>query len=563
MSGEGCSYSRDAIQADAMAYVPLPKARNVRRNLLNEALGTRLDRIRVEAMADFVIVIEAVPSQPGSGVVLASSAADWICPFLPNEPLHYDTQLPKVPTTISNLYLWSAMRPCQLSCGFSVVVPWGSRTTYGWMIITNTSKPDSPRLTRRIAKEYRQQLRKIYVEAGLRTTNKLRLDIARATQAIAEFDVGNHELDELVTNVLSVSRGLLKTAACYLSMPEVDASYFRFVGHQGVRTADFKRLRVGSGQGLGGRVRDRYRTVRTLNYSKDFHGNGDPLYETVREGFHSAMCAPLLSDGRIFGLLYAANRHFTPFTESDAEVLTELAANVSTMLRRAQWDEISRSVERRHERDRLARNLHNTVVHDLMEIGYASRLGRDLEVPLAAKNQFDAIESAAESCLRAIRGEIAGLNNDWEEGRTPNIADVVRLLKSTSSAGKLTCIFRSSPAAEKKSLPAGLATALVRIGREALRNAELHSTGSWANVGVDIEHSTVHLTIEDNGQGIDESILPALISSSEHLGLRQMRYLAEENGGRCIFNTTSAGGLRIEVTVPIDQINTEKMLWTK
>jgi signal transduction histidine kinase len=96
-----------------------------------------------------------------------------------------------------------------------------------------------------------------------------------------------------------------------------------------------------------------------------------------------------------------------------------------------------------------------------------------------------------------------------------------------------------------------------------LRNAELHSTGSWANVGVDIEHSAVHLTIEDNGQGIDDSILPALISSSEHLGLRQMRYLAEENGGRCIFNTTSAGGLRIEVTVPIDQINTEKMLWTK
>jgi signal transduction histidine kinase len=553
MSGEASTDSRGGIQADAMAYMPLPKARSIRRSLLNEVLGTRLDRIRVEALADFVIVIQAVPSQPASGIVLASSAADWICPFLPNEPLHYDPELPKAPTTISNLYLWSAMRPCQLSCGFSVVVPWGSRTTYGWMIITNTSKPDAPRLTRKIANEYRQQLRQIYVEAGLRTTNTLRLDIARATRAIAEFDVGNHELDELVTNVLSVSRGLLKTAACYLSMPEDDASYFRFVGHQGVRTADFKRLRVGFGQGLGGRVRDRYRTVRTLNYSRDFHGNGDPLYETVREGFHSAMCAPLLSDGRIFGLLYAANRHFTPFTESDAEVLTELAANVSTMLRRAQWDEIKRTATRRHERDRLARNLHNSVVRDLMEIGYASRLGRDLEDPLAAKNQFDAIESAAESCLRAIRCEIAALNNDWEQDKTPSVTGVIQLLKSTDSAGRLTCMFHIGPAAAKKSLPASLAAALVRIGREALRNIELHSTGSRANVLMDVEHSAIQLTIEDNGQGIDDSILPALVSSREHLGLRQMRYLAEENGGRCIFNTTAAGGLRIEVTVPVDQ----------
>ena len=553
MSGEAYTDSLVDVRADAVAYVPLPKARSVRRSLLNEVLGTRLDRMRVEAMADFVIVIEAVPSQPASGIVLASSAAEWICPFLPNEPLRYDPQLPKTPTTISNLYLWSALRPCQLSCGFSVVVPWGWRTTSGWIIITNTSKPEAPHLTRKVAKEYRQQLRQIYVEAGLRTTNKLRLDIARATRAIAEFDVGNHELDELVTNMLSVSRGLLKTAACYLSMPEEDASYFRFVGHQGVRTTDFKRLRVGFGQGLGGRVRDRYSTVRTLNYSRDFHGNGDPLYETVREGFHSAMCAPLLSDGRIFGLLYAANRHFTPFTESDAEVLTELAANVSTMLRRAQWDEIRRSATLRHERDRLARNLHNSVVRDLMEIGYSSRIGRDLEDPLAAKKQFDAIESAAESCLQAIRCQIAALNNDWEQDATPSVADVVQLLKSTGSAGKLTCLFRVGPTAAKKSLPAGVATALVRIGREALRNVELHSTGSCANVAVNIEHSNVHLTIEDNGQGIDHSLLPALISSKEHLGLRQMRYLAEESGGRCIFNTTSAGGLRIEVTVPVDQ----------
>ena len=96
---------------------------------------------------------------------------------------------------------------------------------------------------------------------------------------------------------------------------------------------------------------------------------------------------------------------------------------------------LGESATRRHERDRLARNLHNSVVRDLMEIGYASRLGRDLEDPLAAKNQFDAIEFAAESCLQAIRCEIAALNNDWEQDKTPSVTDVVQLLKSTTAQG--------------------------------------------------------------------------------------------------------------------------------
>ncbi len=544
----------DAIQAGAAACVavPLPKTRSIRRNYLNEALSARLERMRVEAMADFVMVIQAMPSQPTSGVVLASSAADWICQFLPNEPLHFDPQLPNTPTTMSSLYLWSAMRPCQLSCDFSIVVPWGSRTTYGWLIITNYGRPDAVHLTRKAAKHYRQQLRQIYVEAGLRATNKLRLDIASATKAIAEFEVGNLGLDEQLINVLSVSRGLLKTAACYLSMPENDPNYFRFVGHLGVRTSGFKRIRVGAGQGLGGRVRDQNRTVRTLNYSKDFHGYDDPVYETVREGFHSAMCAPLLSDGKIFGLLYAANRHFTPFTESDGEVLSELAANISTMLRRAQWDQIRQSATRRHERDGLARNLHDSVVRNLMEIGYISRLGRDVCDPLGPKKHFDAIESAAESCLQAIRNQIAALNSDWDGDSTPAVEDVVHVLKSTSGIKQLTYSFHVGPATAHKGLPASVANALVRIGREALRNAELHSAGSHANIDLHVESCIAHMTIEDNGQGIDDSRLPVLLASSEHLGLRQMRCLAEESGGRCIFTSTPAGSLRVEVTIPID-----------
>jgi signal transduction histidine kinase len=529
--------------------VPLPATRYIRRNLVNEVLDARLARISDETAADFVMLIQAHPSAPSTGIVLAAAGDESISQFYPNEPIHFDPALPSAPTTIDGFSCWSATRPCRLSFGYATIVPWGSRTTSGWLVLASLGSARATHLTYKAVRHYRAQLRRIYTDAGLRATNKLRLDIARATRAIIESDLDHSGLDEHLTNVLLVARGVLKTAGCYLSMPEQNADHFRFVGHVGVRTGGFKRLRVGAGQGLGGRVRDMNRTLRTLNYSRDFRDNSDPVQETVREGFHSAMCAPLTSGGQIFGLLYAANRHFTPFTESDGEVLTELAGNISALLRRGHWDDIKLAAARRRERDQMARDLHDSVVRNLMEIGYASRVGRDLNDPLSARKHFDAIELAAESCLQAIRGQIAALSSDWDGQTPPTLERVVELLRTTSGTRRLNYVFQIGTA--NQALPPQVATALVRIGREALRNAELHSSGSQAVVEIGVEDRMVRLAIEDDGRGIDVNLLPALIGSSEHLGLRQMRSLAEENDGRCILTTGRGAGLRVEVMVPL------------
>lgn len=541
--------STETIVAGSVS-VPLPTTRNIRRNLINDALGGPLERICLEVAADFALVVQADTTEPACGIVLASFAVDGACRFLPNEPVRFDPTLPGAPQAIFDLSFSSAIRPCHLSCSSGMVIPLGSRSAQVWLIIANYGRPDSIHLTHRIAAQYGRQLRQLYMDAGLRSTAKLRRDIAEATRAISECDLGMHDYDEHLANMLSISRGLLRTSACYLSTPGEDENYFRFVRHLGVRTSGFKRLLVGAGQGLGGRVRDRNRTVRSLNYSQDFRECDAPVQETVNEGFHSAMCAPLFADGRIFGLLYTANRHLTPFTEADGEVLTELAGNISTMLRRAQWDQLRQSDARQLERDRLARQLHNSVIHNLMEIGYLSRVGRDNDPP-NAKKHFDAIEAVAESCLQAIRQQIAALTNEWDVYRQPTAENIVELLRSMNGPKHLKYSFRIGPGSAHKTLPSDIATAIVHIGREALRNAELHSGGSRATVELIIDRDAAHLSIEDDGRGIETGMLPKLLSNREHLGLRQMRSLAEESGGRCVLASGRTGGLRVEVMVPL------------
>lgn len=153
--------------------------------------------------------------------------------------------------------------------------------------------------------------------------------------------------------------------------------------------------------------------------------------------------------------------------------------------------------------------------------------------------------------MQAIRGQIAALSNDWD-GRTPlTINSVMNFLRTTPGTRRLNYVFQIGVGNAYQTLPAPVATALVRIGREALRNAELHSRGSQAVVEIGIENGMVRLVVEDDGNGIDASLLPALIGSSEHLGLRQMRAIAEENDGRCILTAGRGAGLRVEVVVPI------------
>ncbi len=199
----------------------------------------------------------------------------------------------------------------------------------------------------------------------------------------------------------------------------------------------------------------------------------------------------------------------------------------------------------------MARNLHDSVVRNLMEIGYASRVARDLSDPTGARKHFDAIELAAESCLQAIRGQIAALTSDWDGRSPPTIESVIHLLRATPGTRRLNYVFQVGVGKAQQTLPSHVATALVRIGREALRNAELHSCGSQAIVEIGIVDRVVRLVVEDDGQGIDTNRLPGLIGSSEHLGLRQMRALAEENEGRCVLITGQGAGLRVEVMIPL------------
>ncbi len=522
-----------------------------RRNLVSEALRPILAQFAAQSASEAAFVVQAVPGEPGRGTLLACHAVDPQHCFMPNEPVDFRPGLTGALQSVPDLMVNSAIRPQRLHCASSLMIPWHSGGKHGCLVAANLVRADPLSITRAMAQRYGRKLQHAYADAGARDWTRLRLQVAEATRTIAEMEQQDHSAEELFAAALAVGRTLLKTSAVYMSLPGRSADIFTFSSFVGVRTSAFKRLRMGAGQGLGGVARQERRLVRSLNYAQDFRERDAPVHETVQEGFQSAMCTPLMGDGQISGLLYAANRTLTPFSETDGVLLDEFAANVSLMFKRTQWDRLRQMSARRSERQRLARDLHDTVVRKLIEIGYESQLGRDVTDARGAHAHFSAIERAAEACLSIIRRQIGALASDWDHARQPTTQDVVHLLRTTSSPRGLTKFFDVPTAAGRTALPAAVAAALLRIGREALQNADLHSGGTRVCVALTIEDHTARLTVDDDGRGLDARLLPGLLASHDHLGLRQMRAAAQEIGGTCRLAPAPSGGLRVDVTVPL------------
>ncbi|SDI97541.1 histidine kinase [Billgrantia gudaonensis] len=84
---------------------------------------------------------------------------------------------------------------------------------------------------------------------------------------------------------------------------------------------------------------------------------------------------------------------------------------------------------------------------------------------------------------------------------------------------------------------------VLQIAREALSNTHKHAEAHWASVAVRFEQARIHLSIEDDGVGLEDDASPPM-----HYGLVIMRDRAQTLGGELVIANRAGGGTRIELT---------------
>jgi signal transduction histidine kinase len=524
-----------------------------RSRAVHDSLEPLLREVRAHLRADLALVVyESFSGERDICVLAASAAADIELPIA-NEPLTLSHgQAAMHPTALQDLVLQSTVRRYRLELATALLVPWRDASGRGWLIVGHTPRSwNRGALDLGAANTFLPRLRMAHEIGGLAGTVQLQGDVAEAIRIVAEASVELQDVPAILEAVVFAAKMMLGTEVAYISLPDDDPDIFQFSTLLGIKTSAFRRLRVRRGEGLGGFTREQLRTVRSMNYAQDGRLRHAPVEETLREGILSAMCTPLTTGRNVIGLLYVGNRHLTPFTETDAALIEELAGHATLGIRHAQAEQYRTSVMRRREQERLAARLHDSVVRSLMQIGFQAEDGLTIPGDPALRHRFAIISKAAEYCLETLREHLAELTSD-DTRDSISVGEMVEAVRSAHWRESVELRIELANTVASAKVPYAAALTLVRIGQEAVDNAQLHSDCTRCRVTLRMSADTAQLVAEDDGRGMTNGEISRMLhEESRHLGLRGMRAAAKAAGGRITIGPGAEGGLSIDALVPL------------
>jgi signal transduction histidine kinase/ligand-binding sensor domain-containing protein len=197
-----------------------------------------------------------------------------------------------------------------------------------------------------------------------------------------------------------------------------------------------------------------------------------------------------------------------------------------------------------HERARMAREIHDTLLQGLVGAAVQSKIISTLldSHPGAARELLDRLRTQAEQSVRETRESIWNL-------RAPGLdADLAALLQDTGenlTAGsrvsfELAVSGRPSPCAPS------VAEQLLRVAQEAIRNAVRHADATRLDVRLEYAGRFVVLSVSDNGRGLQPDPREA-----PGWGLVNMRERARQIGGRLTLANNPGAGMRVELVAPL------------
>lgn len=256
-------------------------------------------------------------------------------------------------------------------------------------------------------------------------------------------------------------------------------------------------------------------------------------------------------DDQIKGVVYVGNRHLKPFTETDETLLAEFAGYSSLGLKRREVDEYRDSVVQRKERERLAHDLHDSVVRGLLRIGFEAEAAQHNCQDDALRRRMAVIGSAAEECMGMLRHHLSVLIGDAEYGQPSTGAEVLGQIASVRRGPGIDRTTELCGPCPDALIPPPAAKALIHVGQEALTNAEIHSGCRRAHTALEIDAESFELRVADDGGGLDPTALDQVLApTSPHLGFRSMRTAVTRLGGRLTVESGSLGGLQVRAVLP-------------
>jgi signal transduction histidine kinase len=355
--------------------------------------------------------------------------------------------------------------------------------------------------------------------------------------------VSELSVDAILQKLVDAARQLGHARYAALGVPDGRGGFARFPSSG---MSDARVARIGDlprTHGLLGATLEETASWRVDDIRRDPRFEGWPDLHPEMRAF---MGVPIRSRGRVIGAFYLTNTApARSFSDADQRVIELLAAHAAVAIENARLFERSRELSVISERNRLARELHDSVTQtlfslDLTAAAAATLVERD---PAKARAELLRLQELARSAIAEMRSLVFELRPPELEsdGLVPTLRKHVEILRRVHRAD-VRLEVRGDGA-----LAPTLERELLRVAQEALSNALRHAKATTVRVCLEIAAPLLRLVVADDGVGFDPDDRHV---RATRLGLTSMRERARDLGGTIEIVSAPGAGTEVRLRVP-------------
>lgn len=283
--------------------------------------------------------------------------------------------------------------------------------------------------------------------------------------------------------------------------------------------------------------------------------------------------APLHGDGsgdeaghggwKRLGMLNVAGPEWRELGGDELDLLRTIGDVLGVAVERARLHARRLEAAQAEERNRLAREIHDTIAQDFSAIAFqleaAEALLAGQAEPERVRRSVSAALGLARKGLEEARRSVLDLRAAPLEGRTLQAA-LAALAEEAGRGGAMAVSFEAPAAtAPAGPLPPAVEVGLYRVAQEALQNALRHAAAARVALRLEVSAESVRLTVEDDGRGFAGEG-PALggptagasgSGAAGRFGLLGMRERVRLLGGRFEIGSAPGRGTRVLAEVPL------------
>jgi PAS domain S-box-containing protein len=275
-------------------------------------------------------------------------------------------------------------------------------------------------------------------------------------------------------------------------------------------------------------------------------GSPRPLLALPTHATQGYVGVPVRAKGQVLGVLSVIGEPGRCFSEAEVSLLASIADEVGVAVENARLHEQAQELAVVRERERLARELHDSVTQSLYSLTLLAEAGQRL---IGAGDQ------------KRVE-EYLGRLGDISQQALKEMRLLVHQLRPLvlKREGLVGAVQERLDAVEKRAgvdarllvegavtLPASVEDELYRIAQEALNNALKHAAPTAVRVTIRAEDKRLCLVVEDNGRGFD----PQSAGSEGGLGLISIRERTQKLGGTLEIISAPGKGTTVKVDLEV------------